>query len=412
MGAVQHLKTLCCLGLSPEAAMVAVTPVLHEIIPHGWARMGILEPDATIGPDYPEHPEAAARFREHLWRFMDDPSALVSLWMPSFHAVGIGWSLHMQGRNYLDSAYYREVERPLDSCWVLDAMVGFEGRSVGFVHLTRPRSARPFTVVELQRLDQLRPWLAHMFRRRPLAPSCGDTGKEFSPAGAPVHSSQLVVTPEGKIVYQTPCAEFLLRILEGKPADYTRHTPNRDGLPAPVLALLRNITGAAHGGACAPPRMQLATPYGIVVLEAKWLVSNLPPEDVARDPTSCLIGVSMELREHAVAYVARVLRECGATPAQVQVGIEIAMGKTKPMIAQKLKIQASSVSDQTKKLYRRLDIHNAVELGLKIWLEVARQGLRSETESPKKQTDAGSSVSCHDHGRSSAMIESGLGSRH
>jgi hypothetical protein len=31
MGPVEHLKTLCCLGLKPESAMVAVTPVLHEI---------------------------------------------------------------------------------------------------------------------------------------------------------------------------------------------------------------------------------------------------------------------------------------------------------------------------------------------------------------------------------------------
>jgi hypothetical protein len=38
MGAAEHLKTLCCLGLPPESAMAAVTPLLHEIIPHGWTR--------------------------------------------------------------------------------------------------------------------------------------------------------------------------------------------------------------------------------------------------------------------------------------------------------------------------------------------------------------------------------------
>jgi hypothetical protein len=27
MGAVEHLKTLCCLGLPPESAMIAVTPL-------------------------------------------------------------------------------------------------------------------------------------------------------------------------------------------------------------------------------------------------------------------------------------------------------------------------------------------------------------------------------------------------
>jgi hypothetical protein len=36
MGEVEHLKTLCCLGLTPESAMIAVTPLLHEIkeLPH------------------------------------------------------------------------------------------------------------------------------------------------------------------------------------------------------------------------------------------------------------------------------------------------------------------------------------------------------------------------------------------
>jgi hypothetical protein len=72
VGAVEHLKTLCCLGLEPESAMIAVTPLLHEIIPHGWTRL--------------------------------------------------------------------------------------------------PRSARPFTVDDVQRLDRLRPWLAHAFR--PEASDC------------------------------------------------------------------------------------------------------------------------------------------------------------------------------------------------------------------------------------------------
>jgi hypothetical protein len=52
MGAVEHLKTLCCLGLKPESAMVAVAPLLHEIIPHGWARACLLEPNGTMGNGY------------------------------------------------------------------------------------------------------------------------------------------------------------------------------------------------------------------------------------------------------------------------------------------------------------------------------------------------------------------------
>ena len=52
MGAVEHLKALCCLGLPPESAMVAVVPVLHEIIPHDGTRLALVAPDATITTGY------------------------------------------------------------------------------------------------------------------------------------------------------------------------------------------------------------------------------------------------------------------------------------------------------------------------------------------------------------------------
>lgn len=153
VGAVEHLKTLCCLGLPPESAMVAVTPLLHEIIPHGWSRIVLLEPDGTFGHGYAENPETAAIFRERMWRFNDDPSSPAFLWTPSFHAVAIGWTLHMQGRGWLESGWYREIEAPLDSCWILDAMIGDAGQTFALAHLmlTRPRSARPFTVDDVSR---------------------------------------------------------------------------------------------------------------------------------------------------------------------------------------------------------------------------------------------------------------------
>jgi DNA-binding NarL/FixJ family response regulator len=59
---------------------------------------------------------------------------------------------------------------------------------------------------------------------------------------------------------------------------------------------------------------------------------------------------------------ARVLRESGVTPAQMKVGIQLALGKTKPVIADELGIQLSSIVDVTKKLYQNLDVHNSAEL--------------------------------------------------
>ncbi len=138
--------------------------------------------------------------------------------------------------------------------------------------------------------------------------------------------------------------------------------PVRDRLPAPILKLLRRITGAANGTSNTPPRMQVSTAYGVLTLEAKWLVpAGTLPADAARDPKSCLVTVTIELHEHPIAHAARILRKSGATPAQTKVGIHLALGKPKPIIADVLGLQRSSVESLTKKLYQTLDIHNSTE---------------------------------------------------
>jgi DNA-binding CsgD family transcriptional regulator len=310
-------------------------------------------------------------FRERLWTFAKDPSSPVSLLFgPAFRAGGIGWLLHLQGRGWLESRHYREIEAPLDSCWILDAMLADGGRSLAAVNLTRPRSARPFTVDDVQRLDRLRPWLAHAFRRSNSGVAPQEDEVPIGTVGAPVRSGQMILTAGAKLVYETASLESLRRILMGEPSNYTRFLPVSDSLPAPVLKLIRQITGAANGTSNAPPRMRISTAYGVLTLEAKWLVpTGTLPADAAKDPKSCLIAVTIELREHAIAHAARVLRESGATPAQTKVGIHLALGKSRPEIADELGLQRSSVADHTKKLYQTLDVHNSAELATKIWLD-------------------------------------------
>ena len=107
------------------------------------------------------------------------------------------------------------------------------------------------------------------------------------------------------------------------------------------------------------------------------------PEVVAKDPKSCLLAVTIELREQAVARAARILRECGATPAQLKVGIQLVLGKTRPAIADELGLKHSTVADLAKKLYQILDVRNATELGARIWLGKGRKEVqRSELPRP------------------------------
>jgi DNA-binding CsgD family transcriptional regulator len=356
--------------------MVAVTPLMHEIIPHGAIRSMLFEPDACPYAAYTENPETTPIWLAKAWRFVNDPTSPMHLYIPKFRAAGIGWTLHLQGRGWLDGGWYREVEAPTDSCWILDAMIGDAGQTVAGTQLTRPRRAHQFTSDDVQRLDRLRPWLAHAFRRRPPIDTCQKHGSTAGSAGGPVLSGQLILTPDTNIVSQTRSIEQLFHIIERRPADLTRYSPVRDSLPAPILRLLKHLNGSANGESYTPPRMQISSAYGVITLEAKWLVpADALPADIAQDPKGCLIAVTIELREHATAHAARILRESGATPAQLKVGLQLALGKTKRAIANELGIRPCSVVDLTRKLYRTLDVHNSAELGAKIWLTGPRINL-------------------------------------
>jgi DNA-binding CsgD family transcriptional regulator len=373
MGAVEHLKTLCCLGLKPESAMIAVTPLLHEIIPHSSARLVLIAPDATWTASYNENPASTALHRERLSTLMEDPTGLGPLYLPAVRAVGIGWTLPLQGRGWLELSWYKEIEAPLDVCWILDAMIGDCGRTIALAHLLRPRCARPFRVDDVNRLDQLRPWLAHAFRQQTASELEPEDPTLLGAAGALARSGQMILKADTTLVFQTASVEFLLRILAGEPSNYLRPLRRRSTLPAQILKLLQRLIGAANGSLCKPPRMRISTAYGVVTLEAKWLMpTGTIPENTAKDPTGCFISVTIELHEHVVAHAARVLRESGATPAQMKVGIPLALGKTKVAIADELDLKQSTVADLTKKLYQTLEIHNSAELATKIWLNEDR----------------------------------------
>jgi DNA-binding CsgD family transcriptional regulator len=233
----------------------------------------------------------------------------------------------------------------------------------------------------LHRLDRLRPWLAHALHQASVISRQSENWISLGAPRAPVLSGQILLAADATIVYQTAGLEQLLTISAGEPVNPTRFVPARDKLPAPISKLLEQLTGAANGTSNTPPRTQISTPYGIVTLEAKWLLpANTLPADVAKDPKSCLVAVTIELREHSLANAARVLRESGTTPAQMKVGIELAMGKSKPAIAKSLRIAPSTVASLTKQLYQTLDIHNSTELAARIWLgqkhEAAHQIIR------------------------------------
>ncbi len=94
-----------------------------------------------------------------------------------------------------------------------------------------PRNARPFMVDDVRRLDRLRPWLAHAFRRSPSGDGHQGDEASISTAGPTVLSGQLIVTPDASLLHQTTGLEHLLTVLAGEPANYTHFGPHAPSCP-------------------------------------------------------------------------------------------------------------------------------------------------------------------------------------
>ena len=85
-------------------------------------------------------------------------------------------------------------------------MIGDANRTFALAHLmlTRPRSARPLTTDDVQRLDRLRPWLAHALRPQPSHERHLLDEDSRGTIGAPVRSGQMILRPDGTLVFQSP----------------------------------------------------------------------------------------------------------------------------------------------------------------------------------------------------------------
>ena len=119
---IEHFATLCCLGLPREAALIALAAGIRDLIPSGWTRIALHDERGVVTSGYAEQGAFPALFMERFNEIAaNEPSSIPALMKPAWRAAGVGWTLHKQNADYLQSGYYNEIEREVDACWLLDA---------------------------------------------------------------------------------------------------------------------------------------------------------------------------------------------------------------------------------------------------------------------------------------------------
>ena len=365
MRGVQHFKTLCCIGLPRPVAMVAIAGALHEVIASEWNRIGFYEDDGTIGAGYAEHPGCVPLMINNIELFHGrDP------WWGKNHPTwfarnAVGDLLNSQFlSSYAQTELFNAIERPLNVRWMLDSIQPLETGKLG-IQLLRSQRDRPFKADDAIRFRALRPWIAHALKERsePSLPDGGPSAVSLT-ATRPLQKATLVMDRAGRTLFRSEGAEYLISVLGGmdrelKSSPFSRLTD----LPVSVREAVMNLLRTTRGQDAAIPECRVPTKWGTITVEASWLTPTTPELS-----DQSLIAVQLTLLEHAVAYAGRILRGAGATPAQLRVGVLLAMGKRKPEIARELGIKQSSVEDAARKLYARLDVHSSGEFSTLLWL--------------------------------------------
>jgi DNA-binding CsgD family transcriptional regulator len=371
-----YFRAVCCLGLPRQAALIAIARALHEVIHSGWNRIGMLGPRGTPRAGFSENLEYMPLALERLEMLAREPGSIASM-VPDAYATGaVGMTLPAQNGTYLRSACYWDLERELDSCWLLDAMIQDDGgQTMAGLMMTRPRSAKPFNEDEATRLDRLRPWIAHALRERHACASDYADPTEPVYAAAGSIKAMAIVDGAGRIIYGSRGTNYLMYLCAGLTNDTnTLTSPRIRTAPAAVLAVIRRLQTTASEAWSAPPRATMTTPWGRLVIEASWMIPTAEDAtEAARDPGGSPIAVNLELQEHAAAHAMRVLRSAGAPASQVRIGTMLALGRTKPEIAAELGLKISSVTDAVRKLYDRLDVHNTAQLSKMLWTVASGQ---------------------------------------
>jgi DNA-binding CsgD family transcriptional regulator len=362
-----YFRAICCLGLPRQAALIAIARALHEVIHSGWNRIGMLGPRGKPQGGFAENLEYMPLALERLEALAREPGSIASM-VPDAYATGaVGMTLPAQDGAYLRSACYWELERELDSCWLLDAMIQDDGgQTMAGLMMTRPRSAKPFNEDDAARLDRLRPWMAHALRERN---GCASESVKPTYAAAASIRAMAIVDGTGRIVYGSRGTDYLMYLCSGLTNDTNvLSAPRVRTAPSAVRAVIRRLQTVASDTWAPPPRATMATPWGRVVIEASWMIpAGEDATEVAREPGGSPIVINLELQEHAAAHAMRVLRSAGAPASQVRIGTMLALGRTKPEIAAELGLKVSSVTDAVRKLYDRLNVHNTAQLSKMLW---------------------------------------------
>ncbi|MBL8511017.1 MAG: hypothetical protein JNM52_05160 [Betaproteobacteria bacterium] len=343
-GTRAHIRQLTCLGYSSEAIMPALLRAIRELVPCDSAGFFWTDRQGNMTGLYAERvlpPGLMNHYFEHYYRSSghDFQATLMQRVQASESIVSVSPT-----PDIIKSAYYNEIMRPLEAHHILYGTVRDPQRVLGQLSLYRPKGRSAFNKKEMGSLRDILHYISHAVR----SPQPG--GKIKYVEGD--EEAIIIVDRQGNIARaNTAALNLLLHATVGSPGPQQRPLEVGQMAPAPIPALIEQLTGIVAGRDMRPPMMVHQTPSGRFVLRAYALGDTLGDALTS----NALIGIHVRRYDPYLVKFAESMHDLQIPPQQREVAILLAQGKTNPQISETMGISQNTVNSHVRSLFAKLD---------------------------------------------------------
>jgi DNA-binding CsgD family transcriptional regulator len=341
--ALAHLRQLCALELPAAEIVPAFLRALRQLVPAHSAAFFWVDAHGDIANLYAERllPLAEMRgyFEQHyagdVHAFRDRLRERVrqQQWVVQIDAA----------RALADSAYYRDVLRPLDAERILQALVHQGDQVLGQLSLYRDARGAAFKASEIDAVHSAARYLGQALTRPHTAPATTDAAADamYRNSG---EEALVVCDASGEIAQASPRAHALLAHAAGE-------TLNRRTLAGP----LDRAVGQLLRRALRPlERMRHGSDTAETFTANVWGRHRLCAYSLGAQAR----GVLVQRQEHLLLRMADAMRDLPLSAQQREVALWLARGLTNGQVAARLGVSTNTANYHVKQLFAKLDAHD------------------------------------------------------
>lgn len=347
---VAFVRRLCALGLPPQTLAPALLPPLRALVGahssgvfwvdardeiSGLYAERLLPPEALAAYYERHYRQGAARFAEAFARRAADPDPLS---FASFSGAE------------RESAYFRDVMRPLGAWHVLYAMLGDGTRKAAQVSFYRGERDRPFGSADASVIRPLLRYLEAGLVRPARETSMPDA------ASVAVEEELGVVDASGRWVSAPEPWVRLLRMAASTSVSPREASSERERLLAFARA---HCKSASDAEGVARAQASFLSPWGRFTVRT----FRLPDAAGQRDDH---FGLLLRREEPRSLSLVRGAGLSDLSAQQREVAVLLAQGLTNPQIAASLGLSPNTASYHVKQVYARLGVSDRHEVGVRL----------------------------------------------